>query len=116
MAEGVRRAPGNPPGAPAPWGTASLLVGAGSATVLPFGAPTVISGPHGFPVQKKQEQKAPDRDAIARATASLPPCNMDRAVVQTGVRDVSAAGGVGCGAQEPRVLYNVFVNLQLLLE
>lgn len=116
MAEGVRRAPGNPPGAPAPRGTASLLVGAGSATVLPFDAPTVISGPHGFPVQKKQEQKAPDRDAIARATASLPPCNMDRAVVQTGVRDVSAAGGVGCGAQEPRVLYNVFVNLQLLLE
>ncbi|XP_016008516.2 ubiquitin-associated domain-containing protein 1 isoform X2 [Rousettus aegyptiacus] len=37
--------------------------------------------------KKKQEQKAPDRDAIARATASLPPCNMDRAVVQTGVRD-----------------------------
>ncbi|ELK07364.1 Ubiquitin-associated domain-containing protein 1 [Pteropus alecto] len=37
--------------------------------------------------KKKQEQKAPDRDAIARATASLPPCNMDRAVVQTGMRD-----------------------------
>ncbi|XP_039714742.1 ubiquitin-associated domain-containing protein 1 isoform X1 [Pteropus medius] len=37
--------------------------------------------------KKKQEQKAPDRDAIAQATASLPPCNMDRAVVQTGMRD-----------------------------
>ena len=42
-------------------------------------------------VQKKQEQKAPDRDAIVRATASLPSCNMDRAVVQTSMRDVSAA-------------------------
>ncbi|XP_036983614.1 ubiquitin-associated domain-containing protein 1 isoform X2 [Artibeus jamaicensis] len=37
--------------------------------------------------KKKQEQKAPDRDAIARATASLPSCNMDRAVVQTSMRD-----------------------------
>ncbi|XP_066896427.1 ubiquitin-associated domain-containing protein 1 isoform X1 [Kogia breviceps] len=37
--------------------------------------------------QKKQEQKAPDRDAIFRATASLPSYNMDRAVVQTNMRD-----------------------------
>uniref|UniRef100_K9IXM8 Ubiquitin-associated domain-containing protein 1 n=1 Tax=Desmodus rotundus TaxID=9430 RepID=K9IXM8_DESRO len=37
--------------------------------------------------KKKQEQKAPDRDAIVRATASLPSCNMDRAVVQTSMRD-----------------------------
>nr|KAF6280393.1 UBA domain containing 1 [Pipistrellus kuhlii] len=37
--------------------------------------------------KKKQEQKAPDRDAIARATAGLPACNMDRAVVQTSLRD-----------------------------
>ncbi|XP_045018328.1 ubiquitin-associated domain-containing protein 1 isoform X3 [Bubalus kerabau] len=37
--------------------------------------------------QKKQEQKAPDRDAIFRATASLPSHNMDRAVVQTSARD-----------------------------
>lgn len=37
--------------------------------------------------KKKQEQKAPDRDAIVRATASLPSCNMDRAVVQTSLRD-----------------------------
>ncbi|KAF4016802.1 hypothetical protein G4228_007757 [Cervus hanglu yarkandensis] len=36
---------------------------------------------------KKQEQKAPDRDAIFRATASLPSHNMDRAVVQTSARD-----------------------------
>ncbi|XP_028353254.1 ubiquitin-associated domain-containing protein 1 isoform X2 [Physeter macrocephalus] len=37
--------------------------------------------------KKKQEQKAPDRDAILRATASLPSYNMDRAVVQTNMRD-----------------------------
>uniref|UniRef100_A0A8C3WNJ2 Ubiquitin-associated domain-containing protein 1 n=1 Tax=Catagonus wagneri TaxID=51154 RepID=A0A8C3WNJ2_9CETA len=37
--------------------------------------------------QKKQEQKAPDRDAIFRATASLPSYDMDRAVVQTSSRD-----------------------------
>ncbi|XP_066111804.1 ubiquitin-associated domain-containing protein 1 [Saccopteryx bilineata] len=37
--------------------------------------------------KRKQEQKAPDRDAIVRATASLPSCNMDRAVVQTSMRD-----------------------------
>ncbi|XP_069330921.1 ubiquitin-associated domain-containing protein 1 isoform X2 [Eulemur rufifrons] len=36
---------------------------------------------------KKQEQKAPDRDAIFQATASLPSYNMDRAVVQTNMRD-----------------------------
>lgn len=72
-------------------------------------------------MQKKQEQKAPDRDAIARATASLPPCNMDRAVVQTGMRDVSAAGGaaVACWAGGVRgtgtlsAFGNVSVNLQL---
>ncbi|XP_057577542.1 ubiquitin-associated domain-containing protein 1 isoform X2 [Hippopotamus amphibius kiboko] len=37
--------------------------------------------------EKKQEQKAPDRDAIFRATANLPSYNMDRAVVQTNMRD-----------------------------
>ncbi|KAJ8797528.1 hypothetical protein J1605_017260 [Eschrichtius robustus] len=37
--------------------------------------------------KKKQEQKAPDRDAIFRATANLPSYNMDRAVVQTNMRD-----------------------------
>ncbi|XP_019497489.1 PREDICTED: ubiquitin-associated domain-containing protein 1 [Hipposideros armiger] len=37
--------------------------------------------------KKKQEQKAPDRDAIVCATANLPSCNMDRAVVQTSMRD-----------------------------
>ncbi|KAM5262294.1 ubiquitin-associated domain-containing protein 1 isoform 1-T1 [Hipposideros larvatus] len=37
--------------------------------------------------KKKQEQKAPDRDAIVWATANLPSCNMDRAVVQTSMRD-----------------------------
>ncbi|XP_006900640.1 PREDICTED: ubiquitin-associated domain-containing protein 1 [Elephantulus edwardii] len=37
--------------------------------------------------KKKQEQKAPDRDAIFRATADLPSYNMDRAVVQTSMRD-----------------------------
>lgn len=51
-------------------------------------------------MKKKQEQKAPDRDAIVRATASLPSCNMDRAVVQTSMRDVSAARGLGVS---PRV-------------
>ncbi|XP_021574525.1 ubiquitin-associated domain-containing protein 1 [Carlito syrichta] len=37
--------------------------------------------------KKKQEQKAPDRDAIFWATANLPSYNMDRAVVQTNMRD-----------------------------
>ncbi|XP_058380489.1 ubiquitin-associated domain-containing protein 1 [Diceros bicornis minor] len=37
--------------------------------------------------KKKQDQKAPDRDAIFRATANLPSYNMDRAVVQTNMRD-----------------------------
>ncbi|XP_058998039.1 ubiquitin-associated domain-containing protein 1 [Mustela lutreola] len=37
--------------------------------------------------KKKQEQKAPDREAIYRATASVPPHNMDRAEVQTNIRD-----------------------------
>uniref|UniRef100_A0A8D2HAX6 Ubiquitin-associated domain-containing protein 1 n=2 Tax=Urocitellus parryii TaxID=9999 RepID=A0A8D2HAX6_UROPR len=37
--------------------------------------------------KKKQEQKAPDRDAILRATANLPACSMDRAAVQTTMRD-----------------------------
>ncbi|XP_049751983.1 ubiquitin-associated domain-containing protein 1 [Elephas maximus indicus] len=35
----------------------------------------------------KQDQTAPDRDAIFQATADLPSHNMDRAVVQTSVRD-----------------------------
>ncbi|XP_007945232.1 ubiquitin-associated domain-containing protein 1 [Orycteropus afer afer] len=37
--------------------------------------------------QKKQDQKAPDRDAIFRATANLPSHHLDRAVVQTNMRD-----------------------------
>ncbi|KAG8518654.1 Ubiquitin-associated domain-containing protein 1, partial [Galemys pyrenaicus] len=37
--------------------------------------------------KKKQDQKAPDREAILRATAGLPCCDMDRAVVQTSTRD-----------------------------
>ncbi|XP_074250612.1 ubiquitin-associated domain-containing protein 1 isoform X2 [Saimiri boliviensis] len=37
--------------------------------------------------KKKQDQKAPDKDAILRATANLPSHNMDRAVVQTNMRD-----------------------------
>lgn len=37
--------------------------------------------------KKKQEQKAPDRDAILRATANLPACSTDRAAVQTTMRD-----------------------------
>ncbi|XP_053419389.1 ubiquitin-associated domain-containing protein 1-like [Nycticebus coucang] len=37
--------------------------------------------------KKKQDQKAPDRDAIFRATANLPSYNMDRAVVPTNMRD-----------------------------
>lgn len=37
--------------------------------------------------KKKQEQKAPDKDAILRATASLPACSTDRAAVQTTMRD-----------------------------
>ncbi|XP_003473030.1 ubiquitin-associated domain-containing protein 1 isoform X1 [Cavia porcellus] len=37
--------------------------------------------------KKKQEQKAPDKEAILRATASLPACSVDRAAVQTTMRD-----------------------------
>ncbi|VFV43975.1 ubiquitin-associated domain-containing protein 1 [Lynx pardinus] len=37
--------------------------------------------------KKKQEEKAPDREAIFRATANLPSYNMDRAEVQTNIRD-----------------------------
>lgn len=37
--------------------------------------------------KKKQEQKAPDKEAILRATADLPACSVDRAVVQTTMRD-----------------------------
>ncbi|XP_037350009.1 ubiquitin-associated domain-containing protein 1 isoform X1 [Talpa occidentalis] len=37
--------------------------------------------------KKKQDQKAPDREAIFRATAGLPSCDADRAVAQTSVRD-----------------------------
>ncbi|XP_037653892.1 ubiquitin-associated domain-containing protein 1 [Choloepus didactylus] len=37
--------------------------------------------------QKKQDQKAPDRDAIFQATANLPPCSMDREVAQPSMRD-----------------------------
>lgn len=37
--------------------------------------------------KKKQEQKAPDKEAILRATAGLPACSTDRAAVQTTMRD-----------------------------
>ncbi|XP_077004899.1 ubiquitin-associated domain-containing protein 1 [Tamandua tetradactyla] len=37
--------------------------------------------------KKKQDQKAPDRDAIFRATANLPPCSVDRAVAPPNMRD-----------------------------
>ncbi|XP_058528649.1 ubiquitin-associated domain-containing protein 1 [Ochotona princeps] len=37
--------------------------------------------------KKKQEQKAPDKDAILRATAKLPSCGADRAAAQSSPRD-----------------------------
>ncbi|XP_055988766.1 ubiquitin-associated domain-containing protein 1 [Sorex fumeus] len=37
--------------------------------------------------KRKQEQKAPDRDAVMRATANLPSHNLERAAAQTGMRD-----------------------------
>ncbi|KAM5299920.1 ubiquitin-associated domain-containing protein 1 isoform 2-T2 [Ctenodactylus gundi] len=37
--------------------------------------------------KKRQEQKAPDKEAILRATAGLPVCSTDRAAVQTTMRD-----------------------------
>ncbi|XP_027622081.1 ubiquitin-associated domain-containing protein 1 [Tupaia chinensis] len=37
--------------------------------------------------KKKQDQKAPDRDAILKATAGLPSYSTDRAVAQTSMRD-----------------------------
>lgn len=39
--------------------------------------------------QKKQESKAPDKDAILKATASLSTRHSDRAVTQHNIRDVS---------------------------
>lgn len=94
MAEGVCRALGNPPGMSGSPGDHVFLGWSWLSYGLAFRCSDLhFWSSHDFPVQKKQEQKAPDRDAIAQATASLPPCNMDRAVVQTGMRDVSAAGG-----------------------
>ena len=43
-----------------------------------------------FPIlQRKQEQKAPDKDAILKATANLPSRNADRTVAHHNMRDVS---------------------------
>lgn len=39
--------------------------------------------------QKKQESKAPDKDAIIKATASLSTRHSDRTVTQHNIRDVS---------------------------
>lgn len=39
--------------------------------------------------QKKQDTKAPDKDAILKATASLPTRHTDRTVTQHNIRDVS---------------------------
>ncbi|EGW07739.1 Ubiquitin-associated domain-containing protein 1 [Cricetulus griseus] len=47
-----------------------------------LGTPSSISSG-----KKKQEQKAPDKDAILRATANLPACSTDRTAVQTTMRD-----------------------------
>lgn len=40
-------------------------------------------------VQKKQESKAPDKDAILKATANLSTRHSDRTVTQHNIRDVS---------------------------
>lgn len=42
-----------------------------------------------FISQKKQDTKAPDKDAILKATASLPTRHTDRTVTQHNIRDVS---------------------------
>lgn len=43
-----------------------------------------------FPIlQRKQEQKAPDKDAILKATANLPSRSVDRTVAHHNMRDVS---------------------------
>lgn len=45
-----------------------------------------------FPfLQRKQEQKAPDKDAILKATANLPTRSVDRTVTHHNMRDVSTA-------------------------
>lgn len=45
-----------------------------------------------FPsLQRKQEQKAPDKDAILKATANLPARSVDRTVTHHNMRDVSPA-------------------------
>lgn len=40
-------------------------------------------------IQKKQESKAPDKDAILKATANLSTRHTDRTVTQHNIRDVS---------------------------
>ena len=40
------------------------------------------------PQQKKQENKAPDKDAILKATAALSTKHTDRTVTQHNIRDV----------------------------
>lgn len=42
-----------------------------------------------FLSQKKQENKAPDKEAIMKATAGLPTRHTDRTVTQHNIRDVS---------------------------
>ncbi|EHH56980.1 hypothetical protein EGM_06524, partial [Macaca fascicularis] len=63
----------------------------GKAALVKMRAPCRILvpqlGPHRRPEKKKQDQKAPDKEAILRATANLPSYNMDRAAVQTNMRD-----------------------------
>lgn len=44
-----------------------------------------------FPPQKKQETKAPDKEAILKATANLPKRHTDRTVTQHNIRDVRTA-------------------------
>lgn len=47
--------------------------------------------------QKKQENKAPDKDAILKATANLTTRHTDRTVTQHNIRDVRFfAAGIKC--------------------
>lgn len=54
--------------------------------------------------QKKQDTKAPDKDAILKATASLPTRHTDRTVTQHNIRDVSVQTPRPPGLQPPAAL------------
>lgn len=58
-------------------------------------------------LQRKQEQKAPDKDAILKATANLPSRNVDRTVAHHNMRDVSIRLGLNSHTNNQIGLYHL---------